>query len=361
MAAQAPGLPTDGLGALSAAADGSKLAASALRWLAACAAAFAGLLLLSLALAAVERAGAEEPAEVSASAYLDFDLSVLRALAARGLRSSTPEPAHRALLAMWARRPDWQLPQARTEPARLVPLREAWAAVASEKSRFRTAARGAGDALPFLLGGLALAFLAAALAGVLAQAARAPAGLDPLPAEARGLFLRRLAFCAGVYVLVAHPLWPMLDAGLFYDRTRSLGLGLSAVLFVAAFAGTSSGAAARALFAHADHARHLEALSGRPALFTAARLAVLDAADWLVPLVPALAAAALFVCAKADQDPALHAPASGLGALIRAAMREASVGERLSSSALVAGGLVLLWFLGHRFVVEMRSALGARP
>jgi len=146
----------------------------------------------------------------------------------------------------------------------------------------------------------------------------------------------------------------------FYDRSRSLGLGFSAALFVAAFAGTLSGAAARALFARRLQAEHLSALGHRPALSAAARLAVLDAAEWLVPLVPALAAAALFVCAKADQDPSVPSTASGLGALARAALREPSASERLSSCALIAGALVLLWYLGHRFVVEVRAALGAR-
>jgi len=40
-------------------------------------------------------------------------------------------------------------------------------------------------------------------------------------------------------------------------------------------------------------------------------------------------------------------------------MREPSVAERLSSCALVGGALVLLGFVGHRFVIEMRAALGA--
>jgi hypothetical protein len=50
---------------------------------------------------------------------------------------------------------------------------------------------------------------------------------------------------------------------------------------------------------------------------------------------------------------------SGLGALIRAALGEAAAGDRLSSCALVAGAVVLLWFAGHRFVLEARNALGA--
>jgi hypothetical protein len=318
--------PTDGLGALAAAARGARGAASLLRWLSACAAGFAGLLLVSVALASFERSGSAEPAQASASAYLDFDLAVLRVLA---LGSGKP------LLSMWAQRPDWQLPRASTTTARLVPLRDAWAAVTSEKSRFRTAARGATGALPFLLAGLALSLLAAALAGVLAQ-------------------LRRWAALAAV--LVVYPIWLLLDGALFYDRTVSPGLGLSGALFVAAFAGAMSGAAARAFFAHAPQAQYLGALGRRAALFAAARLAALDATSWLVPLVPALAAAAVFVCAKADQDPSI-ASGSGLGALIRAAMREPSVAERLSSCALVAGALVVLWFLGHRFVLEVREAL----
>jgi len=346
-------LPTDGLAALARAASASRIAASVLRWLASCALASAGLLLLSLALATFERTGGPEPAETSASAYLDFDLSVLQGLADRSLRGGSGDEAHRVLSATWSRRPDWQLPATSPHAARLVSMGDAWSAVVSEKSRFRTAARGASDALPFLLGGLALACLAAALAGLVAHVARSPAA-------ARTHRLGWPAYGACIYLLVAHPLWPLLDPAVFYDRSRSLGLGFSAVLFVAAFAGTLSGAAARALFARTSHAQHLSALARRPALLAAARLAVLDAADWLVPLVPALAAAALFVCAKADQDPGVSGTASGLGALARAAMREPSASERLSSCALVAGALVLLWFLGHRFVVELRAALGAR-
>jgi hypothetical protein len=332
-------LPTDDLDALARAAQVARIAAAALRWLAACAVAFAGLLLLSLGLALFERGGEEEPAEFSASAYLDFDLSVLRGFAEGNLRGEAVGPA------MWSRRPDWQLPKARRETAQLASLRDAWTAATSDKSRFRTAARGARDALPFLLCGLTLAFLAAAAAGMLAHGRRAGAG--------------RLAQLAGACVLVAFPLWAMLDPAVFYDRTRSLGLGFSAALFVGAFAGSLSGAAARALFAWMPHARHLGALRGGPVFPAAGRLAAIDAADWLVPLVPALAAAALFVCAKADQDPALHGAASGLGALIRSALGETTAAERLSSCALVAGGLVVLWFLGHRFVLEVRGALGA--
>lgn len=320
--------PTDGLGALLAAAQGAKLAASLLRFASACAAAFAGLLLLALALAAFERGGGSEPSQISASAYLDFDLSVLRTLADR-------KPP---LLSMWSRRPDWQLPRAAPTAARIVPLRDAWSAVTSGKSRFRTAARGAADALPFLLGGVALALLAAGIAGAAAQ------------------FRRRELAIAAAAALIAGPAWLLLDPAIFYDRTRSLGLGLSAALFVAAFAGAMSGAAARALFAPAPQAQYLGALRGRPAFLAAARMAVLDATAWLVPLVPALAAAAVFVCAKADQDPAVIS-SSGLGALIRAAMREPSAAERLSSCALVLGALLLLWFVGHRLVLEVREAL----
>ena len=44
---------------------------------------------------------------------------------------------------------------------------------------------------------------------------------------------------------------------------------------------------------------------------------------------------------------------------VRAAMSEASVAERIGSSALVAGALVVRWYLGHRFLLEMRESLGA--
>src|SRR5262249_11548812 len=156
-----------------------------------------------------------------------------------------------------------------------------------------------------------------------------------------------------------HPLWPLFDPAVFYDRTRSLGPLPSAVLFVAAFAGTLSGAAARAFLQPQSHDLQLASLSRRPAPAAAAPISALGAAEWLIPLVPALAAAALFVCAKADQERAADASASGLGALVRAAMRELSAAERLSSCALVGGALLVLCFVGHRFVIEAQRALGA--
>jgi hypothetical protein len=330
--------PTDGVRALADAAQASRLAAAALRWASACACGFAGLLLLSLALAAFDRTGAPPAAETSAAAYLDFDLAVLRASADRALAGDGQE----TLLRLWSRRPDWELPAAPGDGLHLASLRDAWAAASSDKSRFRTAARGAADALPFVIGGLALCFLAAALGGALSRFR---------DAGTKG----RLAFAAGCYLLVVHPLWALFDPALFYDRTRSAGAGFGAALFVAAFAGTLSCAAARALFGPAHFAR----LRGRPALGRAARVAALEAADWLVPMVPALAGAAVFVCARADQDPRVQGATSGLGALIRAALGEAAAGDRLSSCALVAGAVVLLWFAGHRFVLEVRNALGA--
>src|SRR5207248_2886109 len=154
---------------------------------------------------------------------------------------------------------------------------EAWAAVASERSHFRTAARGAASALPFLLAALAISLLAAAFAAVLARAR------DLFPGRSRRIALA--AATAGLCALVVYP---------------------------------------------------------------------------LLPLVPALAAAAVFVCAKEDQDPASSGNASGLGALIRAAMSEPSVAERIGSCALVAGALVVLWYLGHRFLLEARESLGAQ-
>ncbi len=330
--------PTDGVRALSAAAQASRIAAAALRWAAACACAFAGLLVLALGLAAFDRSGAAPAAETSAAAYLDFNLAVLRVLADRGLAGGEQAP----LLDLWSRRPDWELPRSAGDGLRLASLRDAWAAASSDKSRFRTAARGAADALPFVIGGLALCFLGAAAGGALARLREA---------GRRG----RLAFAAGTYVLVVHPLWALFDPALFYDRTRSAGAGPFAALFVAAFAGTLSAVAARALFGPA----HFGRLGGRAAVGRAARVAALEAADWLVPMVPALAGAALFVCARADQDPRMQGATSGLGALIRAALGEAAAGDRLSSCALVAGAAVLLWFAGHRFVLELRNALGA--
>ena len=305
------------------AAHASRIAAAALRWAAACVAGFAALLALSVALAGFERSGAVETAETSASAYLDFDLAVLRALADRSLSGQD------GLAGVWAKRPDWQIAPPRSTRAHLAPLRDAWTAVASDRSRFRTAARGTADALPFLIGGLVLALLAAAIAGAFTRSARARIVLT-------------IAFAA--------PLWPMLDPGAFYDRTRSLGTGLAAALFVAGFAAALPGAALRALLAGSPP------IGGR---LTSARLAAIDAVQWLVPAVPALATVALFVCAKADQDPGARGTASGFGGLIRAAMAEAGAGDRLASCALLAGGLALLSFLGHRFVVEARAALGA--
>ena len=340
--------PTDGLDALADAAQGAKAAAAALRWLAACAVAFAGLLVLALGLAMFERNGAAEPVQVPGSADLDFDLSVLRTLSQRNFGGDDAVP-----VSLWSQRPDWRFPEARAAEVRLVSPLDAWAAAISGKSRFRTAARGALDALPLLLAGIVLALLAAAVAGAIAELASSPAR-DELRAAAR-----RAALIAAGYALVIHPLWPLLDPAVFYERTRSLGVGFSAALFVGAFAGTLPGAAARALFAREGPARSLSALQGRPALLAAARLAAVDATDWLLPLLPALAAAAVFAQAKADQDPTIEASSSGLGALIRAAMREPSVAERLSSCALVAGGLVVLWYVGHRFVIELRLALGS--
>ena len=207
-------------------------------------------------------------------------------------------------------------------------------------------------ALGLLLGGLCLALAAPALGGAFAERIRAAAAT---PAAAR-----RTALAAAAAVLVLLPLWGMLDPALFYDRTRSAGTGAAALFFVAGFAGAMSGAGARSLFAPPSQAEFLTALSGRPALLSAARLSALEATRWLVPLVPALAAAAVFACAKADQDPSLHGESSGLGALIRAAMGEVSAADRLSSAALAGSALVLLWYLGHRFVLEVRASLGTR-
>lgn len=336
--------PTDELGAITAAARGARVLASALRWLGACAAAFAALLVLAVALATADRSGAAEQVETSASAYLDFDLAVLRALATRGLSAGEGDALP---LDLWARRPPWKAVEADGAPAQLVPLRDAWSASVADRSRFRAAARGVGDALGLLLCGLSLALAAAAAAGALSEGMR----LSPARPAVLG---------AATAALVALPLLPLLDPGLFYDRTRSVGTGVEAAWFVAVFAGALSGAAARALFAPPPQPAFLSALQGRPALLAAARLSTLGATRWLVPLVPALAAAAVFACAKADQDPGAVGAPSGLGALIRAALREASASDRLSSAALAGGAIVVLWYLGHRFVAEVRASLSAR-
>ena len=75
--------PADDLEALARSAASARIAASALRWLAACVVGLSGLLVLALFLASFERDAGEEPFETSASAYLDFDLAVLRELASR--------------------------------------------------------------------------------------------------------------------------------------------------------------------------------------------------------------------------------------------------------------------------------------
>src|SRR5258707_4164115 len=77
--------PTDGLDALAGAARAAQIAAAATRWLAAASVACACLLALAVALALVDRSGAPERTQPSASAYLDFDLAVLRALPERSL------------------------------------------------------------------------------------------------------------------------------------------------------------------------------------------------------------------------------------------------------------------------------------
>jgi hypothetical protein len=344
--------PTDGLARLASEALLVKASASALRLWAASAVSFAGLLLVALVLSSFERTGSQEPVQTSASAYLDFDLAVLRALSDRGLAPSGKDDAQRAALGLWAHRPDWQLPRSSAVSPRLVGPGEAWAAVASDRSHFRTAARGVAAALPFLLAGLALSLLAACAAAVRARLREV--------AKGRARTIGLVAAIAGLWLLFLQPLGPLFDADLFYDRSRSLGLGFAAALFVAAFAAALPGGAARAFFANRPFAQHLGALGGWRTLTTVARLAALDATEWLVPLVPALAAAAVFVCAKADQDPTSAAAPSGLGALIRAAMTEPSVFERIGTSALVASALVVLWYLGHRFLLEVRESLGAQ-
>jgi hypothetical protein len=344
--------PTEGLVRLASEALLVKASASALRLCAAGTVSFAGLLLVALVLSSFERTGSQEPIQTSASAYLDFDLAVLRALADRGLAPSGKNDVQGAALALWAHRPDWQLPRSSAVFPRLVGPGEAWAAVASDRSHFRTAARGTADALPFLFAGLALSLLAACAAAVLARVGEV--------ASRRARTIGVVAAIAGLWLLFVQPLVALFDADLFYDRSRSLGLGFSAALFVAGFAAALPGGAARAFFANRPFAQHLGALGRWRTLTTVARVAALDATEWLVPLVPALAAAAVFVCAKADQDATSAAAPSGLGALIRAAMTEPSVFERIGTSALIASALVVLWYLGHRFLLEVRDSLGAQ-
>lgn len=317
--------------ALARSAFASRLAAAALRWLGACAMGFAALLALCVALSSFERSSGAELTQTSASAYLDFDLGVLGVLADRSLAGAAV-PAQ-----MWEQRPAWRVAEPSRAAAGFVPLRDAWAATVSDRSRFRTAARGVAGALSYLLAGLALALLAAACAGVVRH---------------RGA---RIA-CAAAFVL---PLWPMLDPASFYDRTRSLGSGVSAALFVAAFAAALPAGALRSLLFRPGAG--LTALAGAPLRGLCARLAAIDAVPWLVSAVPALSVAALFVCVRGDQDPAARGVASGFGGLVRAAMAEPGVADRLASCALLAGAVALLSFLGHRFLLELRMALGGTP
>src|SRR5256885_2059837 len=140
--------PTDDLEALARGAAAARVAASALRWLGACAVGFATLLVLALVLASFEREAGEEPSETPASAYLDFDLAVLRELASRSLSGEAGAEEHRALSTAWSRRPDWRLPDVEAGPVRLAPVLDAWGALASGRGRFRTPARGAARAPP---------------------------------------------------------------------------------------------------------------------------------------------------------------------------------------------------------------------
>src|SRR3954466_7106431 len=206
--------PTDGLVRLASEALLVKASASALRLCAAGTVSFAGLLLVALVLSSFERTGSQERIQTSASAYLDFDLAVLRALADRGLAPSGKNDSQAAALALWAHRPDWQLPRSSAVFPRLVGRGEAWAAVASDRSHFRTAARGTADALPFLFAGLALSLLAACAAAVLARLGE----LAPRRARTIGV----VAAIAGLWLLFVQPLVALFDADLFYDRSRSL-------------------------------------------------------------------------------------------------------------------------------------------
>jgi hypothetical protein len=329
-----PAAPTDDVTRLAAAAHASKAIASLLRWSGASAIGFSLLLLVALVLASIERSGNDAPAETSAAAYLDFDLAVLRISAEQDFAGGD----HDRLAALWAARPPWRLPEPPAAATRLVSPRDAWSAVASDRSHFRTAAKGVAAALPFLIGGLALAFAGAAAGAILARH--------------RG----RALFTAAASILIVAPLWQLVDAANFYDRTRSLGLSAGAILFVASFAGTFSGAAGRALFAPL----HFRGAAGYRATAAEARIAAVDAVAFILPLVPALAAAALFVCAKADQDARADGAANGLGILIRAALRDTALPDRLSSCILVTAAFGLLWYAGHRFVLEVRDALCAR-
>jgi hypothetical protein len=301
--------------------------------------------------AQTEAEGTARAASVSSESRL-FDRAVLRALTRRALETND----QRELADVWSRRPPYPKSTSAQLEARWLGIGQAVARVfGSVPTDLNRAARGVLDVLPYELGGLLLALLAAGLAG----ACGAVAGANP----AAGQRAQRIALVAALALpLVVYPVVQLLDPRPFHERTVSLGLGFSAVLFVSGFAATLPRAASRFLGVDQPAARFTGAVGG-PAWQLGARIAVVSACGDLIPAVPAVTAAALFVRAKAHQDVMLRD--EGLGRLINAALSavnaaEADYAQALAPCALLIGALLLLSYLGHRFLVEVSWVLSSQ-
>ena len=282
-----------------------------------------------------------------------FDRAVLRALSRRALESGGDQEV---LEAIWKRRPAYPTAAGTHLGLQFLGLGQAVSrSFGSVPTDLNRAVRGVRDVLPFELGGLALALAAAGLTGAIGAAAGVSAA-----AGRRALRASILALLA--LPLIVFPVVRLLDPGPFHQRTVSLGLGFSAVLFVAGFAATLPRAAARWLGADLSAARFAGSVGG-PGWLLGARIAVASACDGLIAAVPAVAAAALFVRAKAHQDATLRD--EGLGRLINAALSAVNAADpdyvqALAPCALLIGALLLLSVLGHRFLVEVSWVLASQ-
>ena len=283
-----------------------------------------------------------------------FDRAVLRALSRRALENGQDQDE---LTALWKRRPAY--PQAAGSAGLSATFLGFGQAISrsfgSVPTDLNRAVRGVRDVLPFELGGLALALLAAGLTGAISAAAGVSAA-----AGRRALRVATLSMLA--LPLIVYPVVQLLDPGPFHQRTVSLGLGFPAVLFVAGFAATLPRAAARWLGADMPAARFAGSVGG-PAWLLGARIAVASACESLIAAVPAVVAAALFVRAKAHQDASLRD--EGLGRLINSALSAVNASEpdylqALAPCALLIGALLLLSVLGHRFLVETSWILSSQ-
>ncbi len=320
---------------------------------------FGVLVALALAVLLVGRKAATAPIDQATSAASVasesrlFDRAVLRALSRRALEGGDQAELQK----IWSRRPEYTAATSQHLQARWLGLPQAIARVfGSVPTDLNRAARGVLDVLPFELGGLLLALLAAGLAG----ACGAVAGADPAGGQRA---LRTSLIAALALPLVVYPVVQMLEPRPFHERTVSLGVGFSAVLFVAGFAATLPRAAARWLGADLPQARFAAAIGG-PAWRLGARIAVVSACESLIAAVPAVTAAALFVRAKAHQDVRLHD--EGLGRLINAALSavnaaDSDYAQALAPCVLLIGALLLLSYLGHRFLVEVSWVLASQP